>query len=79
MEVPVFDANSVDTDQTPRYAASDQGLHCLPMFLSWGARLKCITTSWSINKVQPTGRMVYILVNDGKSRSNCKLKLTWRK
>ena len=24
-------ANSVDPDQTPRSAASDQGLHCLPM------------------------------------------------
>ena len=22
-------ANSIDPDQTPRYAASDQGLHCL--------------------------------------------------
>ena len=22
--------NSVDPDQTPQYAASDQGLHCLP-------------------------------------------------
>ena len=24
-------ANSVDPDQTPRSAASDQGLHCLPL------------------------------------------------
>ena len=23
-------ANSIDSDQTPRSAASDQGLHCLP-------------------------------------------------
>ena len=24
-------ASSVDPDQTPRHAASDQGLHCLPL------------------------------------------------
>ena len=31
---------SVDPDQTPRSAASDQGLHCLPMSLLWDASLK---------------------------------------
>ena len=30
---PVFNANSVDPDQTPRSVATDQGLHCLPMSL----------------------------------------------
>ena len=29
--MPVFNANSVDLDQTPRSAASDLGLHYLPM------------------------------------------------
>ena len=29
--IPVCYANSVDPDQTPRSAASDLGLHCLPM------------------------------------------------
>ena len=29
-------ANSVDPDQTPRSAASDQGLHCLLRPLTWG-------------------------------------------
>ena len=29
MEIPVFNANSVDTDQTPQNAAFDLGLHCL--------------------------------------------------
>ena len=24
-------ANNIDPDQTPRSAASDQGLHCLPL------------------------------------------------
>ena len=33
-------ANSVDPDQTPRFAASDLGLHCLPVSLLWDARLK---------------------------------------
>ena len=30
-EIPVLNANSVDPDQTPGSAASDLGLHCLPM------------------------------------------------
>ena len=38
----VFNANSVDPDQTPRSAASDLGLHCLPMSLLWDARHKWI-------------------------------------
>ena len=28
IEIHVFIANSVDPDQTPRFAASDFGLHC---------------------------------------------------
>ena len=32
----VFNANSVDPDQTPRSAASDLDLHCLPMPLFYG-------------------------------------------
>ena len=31
-------AKSVDPDQTPRSAASDLGLHCLPMSQKWDAR-----------------------------------------
>ena len=31
IEIPVFNANCVDLDQTPHYAASDLGLHCLPI------------------------------------------------
>ena len=30
-EIPVLNANYVDPDQTPRSAASDLGLHCLPI------------------------------------------------
>ena len=32
-------ANSVDPDQTPRSAASDLGLYCLPVSLLWDAKL----------------------------------------
>ena len=32
-------ANSVDSDQMPRSAASDLSLHCLPMSQKWDARL----------------------------------------
>ena len=31
IEIPIFNANSVDPDQTLHSAASDLGLHCLPM------------------------------------------------
>ena len=33
IEIPVFNANSEGPDQTPRSAASDLDLHCLPMSL----------------------------------------------
>ena len=38
--IPVPNANSVDPDQTPQNAASDPGLHCLPMSYLWDASLK---------------------------------------
>ena len=34
----LFNANSVDPDQTPRFAASDLDLHCLPTSLG----TKCV-------------------------------------
>ena len=42
IESPVFNANSVDPDQTPRSAASDLGLHCLPVSLLGDARYKWV-------------------------------------
>ena len=42
MEIPVFNAISVDPDQTPRSVASVLGLQCLPMSLLWNARLKLV-------------------------------------
>ena len=37
MKILVFNANSVDPDQMPHSAASDLGLHCLPMPFLWDA------------------------------------------
>ena len=42
----VFNANSVDPDQTPRSAASDLDLHCLQMSLLWSARLKWVKMAY---------------------------------
>ena len=39
-ELSELNANNVDPDQTPRSAASDLGLRCLPMSLLWEARLE---------------------------------------
>ena len=38
IEISVFNANSVEPDQTPHSAAPDLVLHCLPMSLLWDAR-----------------------------------------
>ena len=40
--IPVINATSVDPHQTPLSAASDLGLHCLPMSHLWDARLKWV-------------------------------------
>ena len=45
-EIPDLNANNVDPDQTPRSAASDQGLHCLPMSLLWHILVNMVL--WSI-------------------------------
>ena len=42
VEISEFNANGVDPDQMPRSAASDLGLHCLPVSLLWDAMLKWI-------------------------------------
>ena len=53
-EIPVLNANSVDPDQTPRFAASDLELHCLQMSYLWDARHKwvkvLIRSACEINK-----------------------------
>ena len=42
IELIVLNTNSTDPDQTPRSAASDLGLHCLPMSVLWDARHKWV-------------------------------------
>ena len=37
VEISELHVNSVEPDQTPHSAASDLGLHCLPMSLLWDA------------------------------------------
>ena len=37
--IDILLANSENPDMTPRSAASDLGLHCLPMSKKWDARL----------------------------------------
>ena len=39
MEIPVFNASTVDPEHS---AASDLALYCLPMSLLWDARLKWV-------------------------------------
>ena len=41
-EIPVFTAKSLDLDQMPRSAASELGLHCLPVSLIREARNKWV-------------------------------------
>ena len=42
IEIPVFNANSVDPDQIQHSAPSDLGLHCLPVTLLGVSRLKWV-------------------------------------
>ena len=46
-------ANSEDPDQTPRSAASDLGLHCLPITLLGVSRLQCVKLVLTRLKLQP--------------------------
>ena len=45
IKIPV-DKKCVDPDQMPRSAASDLGLHCLPMSKKWDARLIWVNGSF---------------------------------
>ena len=50
IEIPVFNANCVGPDQTPHCAASDLGIHCLPMLLLWDARLKWVNVKSGVTR-----------------------------
>ena len=43
-EIPFRNVNSADPDQTPQSAASDLGLHYLPVSLLWDARHKWVNS-----------------------------------
>ena len=54
IEIPVFNANSADPDQTLHVASDhDLGLQCLPMSHLWDARLKWVKTIGDcVSKIQ---------------------------
>ena len=60
---PVYNRNSADPDQTPRYEEFDLGLHFLLMSLSWATRHNRLTPE-KLDKY--TGYPVTFLINDGK-------------
>ena len=47
-------ANSGDPDQTPRYVASDLGLHCLPITLLRVSQLQWVKKLHSVNSISVT-------------------------
>ena len=59
--MPVVNANIVDPDQTPRSAASDLGLQCLPMSHLWDARHKNV--KGERNTLSMDASHVFILYN----------------
>ena len=42
IEISELNANILDTGQRSHSAASDLGLHCLPMSILWDAKLKWV-------------------------------------
>ena len=49
-EIPVFYANSVDSERKPRSAASDLGRNCLPVSLLLDARQKWVKDLASLKR-----------------------------
>ena len=41
---------TLDPDQISHFAASDLGVHCLPVFLLWDARLKWVKVQYKHGK-----------------------------
>ena len=73
--IPVFNANSVDPDQTPRFAASDLGLHCLPVSFLWDTTHKWVKGNGYIFSVDISVKRVLFpvkrdLQNKGSSCSH---------
>ena len=76
-------ANSEDTDQTPRSAASELGLHCLHMSQKWDAIILVLLLSsqkiaYSIRNVEignlrlfADDTSLYIIVDDTVAAAGC--------
>ena len=68
-EIPVFNANSVDPDQTSRSAASDWGQHCLlitvvtAFFMSTETHAKRFLTVWKRSVSTTLKRSFTVLAN----------------
>ena len=60
--IAIMLANSEDPDQTPRSAASDLDLHCLPMSHKWNVRLICVEMKLYLFQDNMTCR--YICLHD---------------
>ena len=67
-----LNANTVDPDQTPRSAASDRGLHCLPVFFFLDARLKWVKKKEEDSLSEAAWRAV-------KQKGNQESCFPWRK
>ena len=72
IEISNLNANSVDPNSI---GSDDLGLHCLPMFLLWDARLKWVNNhfvnSTGLNKIFKPTKMLYLyadfLLHAGRS------------
>ena len=49
VEISELKANIADTDQTPRSAASDLGIHRLPVSLLWDLRHKWVKRNYTLS------------------------------
>ena len=66
-----MNANCVDPDQTPRSAASDLGLHCLPISLLWEARYKGVKRASVFESLKFYCTCLQIFSCDGAHVSYC--------
>ena len=65
IEIPEFNANSVDPDQIMCSMASDLGLHCLPLSLLWDARYIWINVNGFTSKGSHSDLKYFCLQGDG--------------
>ena len=66
----VLNANRIDAEQSPRSAASDLGLHCLPMSLLWDAK-RLIIFYFTVGNLDFRSRWLRTLNLMGNFRITC--------